>query len=130
MKLKGSMTVEMSLLMPLVLLLIMGCVLSVFYYHDKNVIAGVAYETAVVGSTKAREKDGIKQGELEQLWKERVGRKCILFATSSAEIGVSKEEVTVEAYAKKGSMALSVVKRARITEPEKLIRDMRRIGKK
>ena len=34
-KLSGSMTVEMSFLMPMILFLIMGCILAVFYYHDK-----------------------------------------------------------------------------------------------
>ena len=63
--LNGSFTVEMSLLMPIILFLVMGCVLACFYYHDKNIIAGAAYETAVVGSTKAREKDGIQEAELK-----------------------------------------------------------------
>ena len=58
-RLQGSMTVEMSFLMPMILFLIMACILAVFYYHDKNILAGAAYETAVAGSTKAREKDGI-----------------------------------------------------------------------
>lgn len=43
--LNGSFTVEMSLLMPMILFLVMGCVLACFYYHDKNIIAGAAYET-------------------------------------------------------------------------------------
>ena len=59
--LNGSMTIEMSFLMPIILFLIMNCILVVFYYHDKNVLAGAAYETAVVGSTKAREKEGVKE---------------------------------------------------------------------
>ena len=62
-KVQASMTVEMSFLMPMILFLIMGCILAVFYYHDKNILSGAAYETAVVGSTKAREKEGIKEGE-------------------------------------------------------------------
>ena len=33
-----------------------------FYYHDKNIIAGAAYETAVVGSNKAREKPDSQTG--------------------------------------------------------------------
>ena len=65
--LNGSFTVEMSLLMPMILFLVMGCVLACFYYHDKNIIAGAAYETAAVGSTKAREKDGIQEAELKSL---------------------------------------------------------------
>ena len=56
------MTVEMSFLMPMILFLIMGCILAVFYYHDKNILGAAAYETAVVGRTKARENDGVETG--------------------------------------------------------------------
>ena len=45
--LKGSFTVEMAFLIPMILFLIMGCIRISFYYHDKNIIAGAAYETAV-----------------------------------------------------------------------------------
>ena len=34
-------------------------------------IAGAAYETAVTGSTKVREKDGISESELNALFKEK-----------------------------------------------------------
>ena len=54
--LKGSFTVEMAFLIPMILFLIMGCIRISFYYHDKNIIAGAAYETAVTGSTKVRDK--------------------------------------------------------------------------
>ena len=90
--LNGSFTVEMSLLMPMILFLVMGCVLACFYYHDKNIIAGAAYETAVVGSTKAREKDGIQEAELKALFQERVGKKCILFPGAVAVCSVSNEK--------------------------------------
>lgn len=43
-----------------------GCIRISFYYHDKNIIAGAAYETAVTGSTKVREKDGISESELKR----------------------------------------------------------------
>lgn len=46
--LKGSMTVEMSFLMPIILLLLMNSILAAFYFHDKNILAGAAYETAVI----------------------------------------------------------------------------------
>ena len=51
-------TVEMSFLTPIIMLLVMSSIYAFFYYHDKNIIAGAAYETAVVGSNKAREKPG------------------------------------------------------------------------
>ena len=120
--LNGSFTVEMSLLMPMILFLVMGCVLACFYYHDKNIIAGAAYE-------KAREKDGIQEAELKALFQERVGKKCILFPGAMAVCSVSKEEIRVSAVAKRRKMSLAVESRASVTEPERYIRDIRRIKK-
>lgn len=125
--LKGSMTVEMSFLMPIILLLIMSSILAAFYFHDKNIISGAAYETAVVGSTKMREKDKIESGELEVLFRERIERKCILFATSSVQVQVRKKEICVNAAAHKGKFGVSVIKKAAVTEPEDFIRDNKRI---
>ena len=76
--LKGSFTVEMAFLIPMILFLIMGCIRISFYYHDKNIIAGAAYETAVAGSTKVREKDGISESELNALFKKKGGKEVYL----------------------------------------------------
>lgn len=125
--LKGSMTVEMSFLMPIILLLLMSSILAAFYFHDKNILAGAAYETAIVGSTKMREKDEVTEGELKTLFRERVGRKCILFAGIRASIRIEKAEICIKASARKGRFGVSVVKKAAVTEPENHIRDIRRI---
>ena len=126
-EMQGSITVEMSYLMPLILFLIMSCILAVFYYHDKNILSGAAYETAVVGSTKAREKIGVKAGELESLFGQRTGNKCILFARPQAAVKISEDEIVVTANASRKYMKVSVVKRASVTDPEKTIRDLRRL---
>lgn len=124
---RGSMTVEMSFLMPMILFLIMGCILAVFYYHDKNILSGAAYETAVAGSTKAREKGGVTKEELEQLLQDRVRGKCILFSRVQAAATVGKDEIEVTAAASGKGMKVSVSKRAVVTDPEKYIRNMRRL---
>lgn len=129
-KVQASMTVEMSFLMPMILFLIMGCILTVFYYHDKNILSGAAYETAVVGSTKAREKDGVKEGELETLFYERVKNKCIMFVRPQVSVNVEKEEIEIIAAASRKYMKISVSKKAAITNPEKKIRDLRRFRRK
>ncbi len=126
-KVQGSMTVEMSFLMPIILFLIMGCILSVFYYHDKIILSGAAYETAVVGSTKAREKEGVKEGELETLFNQRTKNKCVMFARLQVSVKVEKDEIEVIAGASRKYMSISVIKRAAVTEPEKKIRDLRRL---
>lgn len=40
--------------------------------------------------TKVREKDGISESELNALFKERVGRKCILFSRIRVQSSVGK----------------------------------------
>ena len=124
--LNGSMTIEMSFLMPIILFLIMNCILVVFYYHDKNVLAGAAYETAVVGSTKAREKEGVKEEEIASLFEQRAKNKCILFSNPDASITASDEEIEVAVTASRSRMHLTIIKKAAVTEPEKYIRDIRR----
>ena len=125
----GSFTVEMSLLMPMILFLIMGCMLASFYYHDKNILAGAAYETAVVGSTKAREKDGVDTSELESLYRERIGKKCILFSGVNVKSTVGEDEIRITATAKKRRFSVSAESKAAVTKPEKYLRDVRRIKK-
>lgn len=134
-------TVEMSFLMPIIMLLIMSSIYAFFYYHDKNIIAGAAYETAVVGSNKAREKPDSQTGfgdrsgdrsgtdvaELETLFQSRVNGKCILLSTIQGQVTVEEDEVCVRAQGTWRKMKVSVEKRAAITEPEKKLRDIKKI---
>ena len=124
--LKASFTVEMSVIVPLALFLVMAAVLVIFYYHDKNILSAAAYETAVAGSTKAREKDGADAGELEALFAERIHGKCILFAGADVGVSASDDEITVKVSASRRGMRLMVEQRAAVTEPEKEIRKWRR----
>ena len=125
--LAGSLTVEMSLLMPLILLLLMSSILAVFYFHDKNILAGAAYETAAVAGTRAREEEGTEAGEMEALFRERAEGKCILFPTPSASVEITEAEVTVSARVSRGRFGLTVEKKMAVTHPEKEIRDRKRL---
>lgn len=126
-KLKGSTTVEMAFLMPIILMIFMSCMFAIFYFHDKAVISGAAYETAVVGSTKMREKKKVTESELQALLTQRIGRKCIFYGGVNEKVSIEKEAIIVKVSAKKRRFGLSVEKRAAITEPEKEIRKKRRV---
>lgn len=125
--LMGSFTVEMSVIVPLALFLILGCILVFFYYHDKNILAGAAYETAVVGSTKAREEEGVDPAELEELFQERIRGKCILFSGGKADVEITEEEITVRVSAGRTGMRISLVYKAAVTTPEEDIRNRKRL---
>lgn len=117
---------EMAFLMPVILLIIMSSIWGAFYYHDKNIIASAAYETVVAGSNKAREGEGARQSELEQLFQERTKGKCIFFSGAEAAVVVEEKEITVTARAGKRKMSITVEKKMPVTDPEKKIREIKK----
>ena len=123
---KASLTIEMSFIIPVVLFIFMGIVLSVFYQHDKNILHGAAYETAVVGSLKMREKEEVTEEVLEELCKERLRGKCIFLTSAKVDVSIQEEEVAVQIVSGRRGYKASVIKRAAVTEPEKKIRNIRR----
>lgn len=125
--LKASFTIEMSVIVPVVMVIFMGIILSVFYFHDKNILNGAAYETAVVGSSKMREKEEISEEELTGFCRERLRGKCIFLTGVDIDVCISEEEIEVELTAVNRGFGVSVVKKAVLTEPEKKIRDVRRM---
>lgn len=127
-KISGSITVEMTYIVPVILLVFFLSVMGLFYYHDKDVIAACAYEAAVVGSTKAREKEGASAELVEAVFEERMRGKCILFGVVEGHVQVSRERIVVKASAARRKMEVSVTKTAGITEPEEKIRKYRKFG--
>lgn len=125
---KGIITVEMAYIVPVVLLVFFLSVLGILYYHDKDVIAACAYEAAVVGSTKAREKNGVRPEQIQAVFEERIQGKCILFEDIQGSAQVGEDKIVVRAAASKGKMCLGIMETASITKPEDNIRRYRRIG--
>ena len=65
--------------------------------------------------------------ELETLFQSRVNGKCILLSTIQGQGTVEGDEVCVRAQGTWRKMKVSVEKRAAITEPEKKLRDIKKI---
>lgn len=122
---KGSFTIEASLIVPMILMVVVVILHILFYYHDKNILEGAAYETAVVGSGRIE----YEEEELCRYFRERVRGKLVLFAMLQEEIEVKKEEVFVTCTARRKTMKVTVRASARRTEPEKFIRKIRKIEK-
>lgn len=60
-KRKGSFTVELACLMPLILLVIIGCIYLCLYVHNRTWLTAAAYESAIIGSREMLVKDGSPQ---------------------------------------------------------------------
>jgi len=122
------MTVEAAFVMSIVLMIFMGIIVVIFYYRDKDLLHGAAYETAVVGSSKIHNEEPIEEAELESFCRERLRGKCIFMTSQSINVAIEKEQVVVEIYAKRKKFRARIEKRCAVTEPEKKIRDLRRLN--
>lgn len=121
----GSFTIEASFVVPIILMVFMASVYIIFYFHDKNILSGAAYETAVVGS----ERKSYKKEELEAYFRRRIKGKLIVFSNVKENIEVEREKITVTCSAKKRRMKIKVSASVKQTEPETYIRNVRKIKK-
>lgn len=122
---RGVITVEMSYLIPVVLLIFLLVIYTVFYYHDKNILIGAAGETAVAGVQMERRPDKKGQTDLVEFFQERIRGKLVFFSGIQVSVDVSKKWVEVDAYAKRGKMQAHIFQKAAVSEPEKAIRRKR-----
>lgn len=122
---QGVITIEMSYILPMVLLLLAAILYTVFYFHDKNIMAGAAMETAAVGAQMERKPDEKGKTNLEAFYKQRITGKLILFPETAAEVHITEKQVSVTVHADRGKMKLEVRQRTPILSPEKQIRKKR-----
>lgn len=55
---KGSFTIEAACVMPLILLVLMGCLYLCFFVHNRAWFTAAAYESALAGSMEGIKGDG------------------------------------------------------------------------
>ena len=118
---KGSATVEMSYIMPLLLLLFLFITYTVFYYHDKLILNGAEAETAVLGAQLERKKEAADY-DLEEIFEERIKGKLIYMTDVDVSVQRDEDEITVSAAAQKSVMKLNICQKAAIVKPEEKIR--------
>ena len=124
-KLRGSLTIELTYLFPLILL-VFGVLLHVlFYYHDKNILLGAAHETAAYGAGL----EEVQEGAIEEYLNARLKERLLLFEQLEKKVRLQEETITVTCYAKKSMMSLGIECSVNRTEPEDYIRSVRKLIK-
>lgn len=117
---RGSFTIEATVIVPMILF-IFGILLHIlFYYHDKNILLSTAHETATLE---------LESEDMESYYLSRLEGKLLLFTRVECEAIVENNNVTIEAMGRKGAMATSVTCSMSRTEPENYIRNIRKMEK-
>lgn len=124
---KGVVTVEMSFIVPLVMAVIVATIYVTFYMHDKCILNGIAYETAMLGTQKMRTPKGVQEQELKTYMQEKIGQKLILLTTTEMKISIEEEQVQVSIKAQKGKMSVHIKQQATNVRPEMYIRNINKV---
>lgn len=123
--LKGSVTVEMSYVLPMVIFLIFIIIYTVFYYHDKAVLAGAVAETVEQGVEDVRNdrEDGI---DLDMYLKNRIGNKLIWLKTTSLSTHKTKDKIKVKVKAENKFFKTTVYLEGTVPYPEEKLREKKK----
>lgn len=120
---KGSITIEAAVIVPLILWIFALVVNVFFFYHDKNVITACMHETAVMSCGK----ENISLEEIEEYFHKKIQRRLLLFSWIEIEAEQTKKEVELCCQAARNSMKTMVRMSMSKTRPEEHIRNIRMI---
>lgn len=124
-KVKGSFTIEASVIVPVILMIFSLIITMLFYFHDKNVVAAISHETLVMGCGKEEN----SAEELEQYLQRRLQGKLLLFGKVDVTAMVDDKEAAIVCKAKKKNMSMKVEMHMQRTDPEQYIWKLKRIEK-
>lgn len=123
---KGSVTVEIAIIVPVVLWVLTMLIILMLYYHDKNVVAALAHEAVVVAdkgeSTCAR--------DVEEYFQSRVSNKLLLFSKVDSHVQMDDNTIYIVCKAKKKKMTLHIKLQMKRTKPEEYVRKLLWMEKK
>lgn len=123
--LRGSFTIEASLIIPLILFVFSVLLYTLFYFHDKNIVTAIAHETLAVGSGR----EEVDEEELERYFYQRMNDRLLLFTQVDYEVSIDEEQIQMVCEAKKSNMVLKIESVMSRTAPEDYIRSVRKLTK-
>lgn len=123
-RVKGSATIELLYIMPVIFLVFIAAVYMSFFFHDKNILQGITYEALLIASSQYREVDGIQKEEIALFLYEKGEEKMLFFPTPEIEIEIEEEEIWIRAISEKNGMKIEVEKYAPLLTVEDGIRSI------
>ena len=117
---KGSITVEMSYILPIAVFLIFLLIHTAFFYHDKAVLCGAAAETVEQAVEYARvDRNDVS---LESFFRGRISNKLIFLDLQSVNVSVSGSKINVVIKAGKWKFSSTINIQGNVPYPEKKLR--------
>ena len=124
-QMKGSFTIEASVIIPLFLWVFIISIQLLFYSHDRVVIGSVAHQTVIQGS-------GDKSQEIEDIetyFQQKIAGKTLLLRNVDVKVEENGDDLKITCIAQTGAMKAKVYRESTKTNPEKGIRAIRKLEK-
>lgn len=125
---KGSYTVELAAIMPVIMLVLVLAITSSFFMYDKCIMEGIAIEAAVTAAEELRYDEDLSVVQTNA--ENTAGKRLIFFEKGNVTVSKEKNRVTVAVWADKAIRGLqcNVSASACTVEPEKYIRISRTVS--
>ncbi|MBQ6313086.1 MAG: pilus assembly protein [Lachnospiraceae bacterium] len=118
-RIRASSTIEAAVVMSAALLCLMLIMFTGFYFHDVNILAGAACESAQVAGEWERMEES---KSAEAYFQKRIQGKMLYFSSAGCTVDRSGKDIIVKARASSARMKAAVSASARMDVPEEDIR--------
>lgn len=127
-KVKGSYTVELAAIMPVILLALIICITLVFYFYDKCILTGMSAEIAVTAAEEIRNgKEDLS--ELDQEFQVQTEGRLIFLGRVELKTEKKGTDVIAHVQACKGVVRCEAYGAASVRKAEEYIRVRKEISK-
>ena len=118
-RIRASSTIEAAVVMSAALLCLLLIMFTGFYFHDVNILAGAACESAQVAGEWERMEEN---RSAEAYFQKRIQGKMLYFSSAGCTVDRSGKDIIVKARASSARMKAAVSASARMDVPEEDIR--------
>lgn len=124
-KYKAVFTIEIAYIMPIIILLLSGIVLSGFYLHDKNILYSKVYELGSIARQEYRMPQETMTSELEEVLVSGCKGKMLLFDSVTCYVERSGSEISITGEMEFRGKKVAVTRVFGLNDTEKNIRTIR-----
>lgn len=119
---KGVYTLEFAFIMPILMLIFTGIIITSFYFHDKNILYSKVYEVGTIARQMYHDPEGIDRKQLGDFLEEKCKSKLILFSNLDYEFTIEEDYITIDASMQKGQKKIEISRSYHFNDMEQVIR--------
>ena len=119
---KGSATIEILYIMPVIFLMYVSIIYLGFFFHDKNVLQLVATEATAIGQSQYRNMGKLDIEDITVFIQEKANRRLLFFEDPDIQIEEKEKCIYVRLHSCTKRLKITTQKGRILLKPEERIR--------